>query len=207
MNGINLLPWREEKRQARNRQMLTSAILIWLLCGGIVFGAYSYLQILKDNQRSRNNYLTAEIKKLDKKIAEIKKLRTKKDNLIARMEVIQNLQRQRTQVVQIFDDIVRKLPDGVYFDSMNKKGRRFTFTGTAQSNARVSSLMESLGSSGWFNNPDLSVINVTPSAGIRLSQFNLGVSQRKKQKKAPANKTNDKASTADTSNKKKESSS
>ena len=98
------------------------------------------------------------------------------------MEVIQNLQRQRNQVVQIFDDIVRKLPDGVYFDKMNKKGRLFSITGTAQSNARVSNLMENLGSSNWFHNPNLNVINVTPAQGVRLSQFDLKVTQRKKPK-------------------------
>jgi type IV pilus assembly protein PilN len=208
MNGINLLPWREEKRQARDKRMLISAIIIWLACAGIVFGGYGYLQILKDNQRSRNKYLTVEIKKLDKKIAQIRKLRNKKDELISRMEVIQNLQRQRNQVVQIFEDIVRKLPDGVYFNTMNKKDRRFSFTGTAQSNARVSSLMVSLGSSPWFNDPTLSVINVTPSQGVRLSQFNLGVSQRKKQKKVPAAESEKKkTSTVNASTKKKETSS
>ncbi len=185
MNGINLLPWREEKRHARDKQMLTSAIFIWLFCAAMVFGGYSYLQVLKNNQNTRNNYLNTEIKKLDKKIKEVKRLQAQKDNLISRMEVIQNLQRQRTQVVRIFDDIVRKLPDGIYFDSLIKKSRRFNFTGTAQSNARVSNLMDSLGSSSWFYSPDLSVINVTPSKGVRISQFNLGVSQRKKQKATP----------------------
>ena len=208
MNGINLLPWREEERQARDKRMLTSAIIIWLTCAGIVFGGYGYLQILKDNQRSRNKYLTVEIKKLDKKIAQIRKLRAKKDNLISRMGVIQNLQRQRSQVVQIFDDIVRKLPDGVYFSTMNKKKSRFSFTGTAQSNARVSSLMVGLASSPWFDDPTLSVINVTPSQGVRLSKFNLGVSQRKKPKEVPAAKSEkEKTSTANASTKKKETSS
>ena len=189
MKGINLLPWREEKRQARDKQMLASAIIIWVLSAAVVFGGYSYLQVLKNNQNTRNAYLNTEIKKLDKKIKEVKQLQRRKDNLIARMEVIQNLQRQRTQVVRIFDDIVRKLPDGVYFDTLNKKSRRFNFTGTAQSNARVSNLMDSLGSSDWFHRPQLSVINVAPSKGVRLSQFNLGVSQRKEKKVAP-NATN-----------------
>jgi type IV pilus assembly protein PilN len=185
MSGINLLPWREDKRHARDKQMLISTIFIWLFCVAVVFGGYSYLQVLKNNQKTRNAYLNTEIEKLDKKIKEVRQLQAEKDNLISRMEVIQNLQRQRTQVVRIFDDIVRKLPDGVYFDTLNKKSRRFNFTGTAQSNARVSNLMDSLGSSDWFFSPDLSVINVTPSKGVRISQFNLGVSQRKKKKAAP----------------------
>ncbi len=184
MDGINLLPWREARRRARDRQIVTAAFLIWALCGVAVFGSYSYLKLLQDNQKGRNNYLTGEIKKLDEKIKEIRTLQKQKDNLIARMEVIQNLQQQRNQVVQIFEDIVRKLPDGVYFDRLNKKGRQFNFTGTAQSNARVSNLMENLGSSSWFNDPNLNVINVSPSEGVRISQFSLGVTQRKKPKAA-----------------------
>lgn len=182
MKGINLLPWREERRHVRDRQMLSSAVLIWIICAATVFGGYSYLQVLEKNQNQRNEYLTVEIEKLDKKIKEIKSLQAKKQKLIARMEVIQNLQRERTQVVQIFDSIVRKLPDGIYFDSMNKKSRRFSFNGTAQSNARVSNLMDSLSSSSWFYDPNLSVINVAPSQGVRLSQFKLGVTQREKKK-------------------------
>ena len=184
MDGINLLPWREEKRRARDRQIVTGAFVIWILCGVTVFGSYSYLKLLQDNQKGRNNYLTAEIKKLDKAIKEIKTLQRQKANLVARMQVIQNLQRQRNQVVQIFEDIVRKLPEGVYFDRLNKKGLNFSFTGTAQSNARVSNLMENLGSSSWFNDPNLNVINVEPSEGVRLSQFSLGVKQRTKPKPA-----------------------
>jgi type IV pilus assembly protein PilN len=185
MNGINLLPWREEKRQARDKQMIVSAVFIWVLSAALVFGGYSYLQVLKKNQNTRNAYLNTEIKKLDEKIKEVNRLQKRKDDLLSRMEVIQNLQRQRTQIVRIFDDVVRKLPDGVYFDTLAKKSRRFNFTGTAQSNARVSNLMESLGSSDWFHDPQLDVINVTPSQGVRISQFNLGVSQRKKKKAAP----------------------
>jgi len=187
MNGINLLPWREERRRLRDRQMLSSAILIWMLCGCVVFGGYWYLGLLQDNQKSRNSYLTSEIKKLDKKIKEINKLRAQKDDLIARMEVIQNLQRQRTQVVHLFDDMVRKLPDGVYFDTLVKKGRSFRFQGTAQSNARVSNLMDKLDSSNWFANPNLSVINVTPAQGVRLSQFDLRVSQQKQKAESSEN--------------------
>ena len=98
MNGINLLPWREEKRRARDRQIVFSAVFVWALSAAIVFGAFSYLKLLQDNQKGRNSYLTGEIKKLDKQIAEIRTLQKRKDNLIARMEVIQNLQRQRNRL-------------------------------------------------------------------------------------------------------------
>jgi type IV pilus assembly protein PilN len=141
---------------------------------------------LQNNQNARNKYLTKEISKLDKKIKEINRLRAQKDNLIARMEVIQNLQRERTQVVHLLDDMVRKLPDGVFFETVAKKGSKFSFTGTAQSNARVSSLMEKLDSSDWFANPNLNVINIAPSQGVRLSQFDLKVSQQKSKPKQVA---------------------
>ena len=182
MNGINLLPWREEKRRAKDLQMLSTAIMIWIFCGVAIFAGYTYLGHLQDNQNDRNRYLTQEISKLDEKIKEINSLRAKKANLIARMEVIQNLQLERTQVVQLLDDMVRKLPDGVYFEAVAKRGSSFSFRGTAQSNARVSSLMERLDSSNWFANPNLNVINITPSQGVRLSQFDLKVNQQKEQK-------------------------
>ena len=180
MHGINLLPWREERRRVRDRQMVISAIAIWVGCAAIIFVIFSYYQILQDNQKKRNEFLTIEIGKLDSKIREIKTLKERKDNLIARMEVIQNLQIERAQVVHLFDDVVRKIPDGVFFESMTKQKQRIGFTGTAQSNARVSSLMNRLDSSEWFTDPDLKVINVTPSEGVRLSQFDLKVSQQSK---------------------------
>ena len=176
-SGINLLPWREERRRARDKQMLSTSIFIWILCAVIVFGAYSFLQSKQDRQKNRNNYLQTEIRQLDSKIKEISELRNQKDNLIARMEVIQNLQRERTQVVHLFDDIVRKLPEGVHYQSLTKKGKRFSLQGNAQSNARVSDLMNRLDSSEWFMNPDLNVINIRPSEGVRLSQFILNVSE------------------------------
>lgn len=184
MNGINLLPWREERRLAKDRQMLSAAIMIWIFCGVAIFAGHTYLGHLQNNQKDRNTYLTNEIAKLDEKIKEINRLRAQKQNLIARMEVIQNLQRERTQVVQLLDDMVRKLPDGVFFETVAKQGTKFSFTGTAQSNARVSSLMDRLDSSDWFANPDLKVINITPSQGVRLSQFDLKVNQQKQKEKS-----------------------
>jgi len=184
MKGINLLPWREERRRMRDRQMLAGSIFVWLLCCGIVFSGYGYLKMKQGNQKTRNDYLNAEIVKLDAKIKEINQLRSQKDSLISRMEVIQNLQRERTQVVHLFEDIVRKLPEGVYYSSLSKKGKKFSMAGTAQSNARVSDLMNRLDSSDWFANPNLSVINVTPREGVRLSQFSLSVSEEIKNSQA-----------------------
>lgn len=177
--NVNLLPWREERRQMRDRKMMANGALIWLLCGGIVLAGYTYYQNRQNNQEKRNVYLEGEIRLLDKKIEEIKTLRAQKENLLVRMQVIQNLQQERRKVVHLFDDIVRNLPEGVYFSSVSKRSNNLDFTGTAQSNARVSDLMNRLDSSNWFTNPSLSVIDITPREGIRLSQFKLKVSQEK----------------------------
>ena len=178
--NINLLPWREEQRRLRDRKMVGNAIFIWIACGALVFAALIFTGNKLDNQRYRNRYLNQEIGKLDAKISEIRTLREQKDNLLVRMQVIQNLQRERRKVVHLFDDIVRKLPEGVYYDSLSKKNNDFNLTGTAQSNARVSELMNRLDSSEWFENPSLSVIDITPQEGIRLSEFELGVTAERK---------------------------
>ena len=177
--NINLLPWREEQRRLRDRKMVGNAIFIWIICGVLIFAAIVFINSKIDNQQNRNRYLNQEIAKLDQRIEEIKALREQKENLLLRMQVIQNLQRERRKVVHLFDDIVRKLPEGVYYDSLAKKANNFNLAGTAQSNARVSDLMNRLDSSEWFENPNLSVIDITPQEGIRLSEFKLGVSTEK----------------------------
>ena len=163
----------------RDRKMVANGVLIWIMCAGLVFAGFTFFKNKQYNQKKRNDFLSQEIAKLDKKIEEIKSLREKKDNLLVRMQVIQDLQRERRKVVHLFDDIVRKLPEGVYYTSMSKNQKNFNLSGTAQSNARVSDLMNRLDSSEWFENPKLSVINVTPSEGVRLSQFKLSVKEEK----------------------------
>lgn len=179
MMNVNLLPWREERRRLRDRKMLANGVFIWILCAGLVFAGFTYYKNRQDNQDHRNAYLDGEIRKLDEKIEEIRTLRARKQNLLVRMQVIQDLQRERRKVVHLFDDIVRNLPEGVYYSSVAKKKNNFSLNGTAQSNARVSDLMERLDSSDWFDNPNLSVIDVRPREGVRLSQFKLTVSEQK----------------------------
>lgn len=180
--NINLLPWREERQRLRDRKMMANGVLIWVLCGVVVFSGLTFLKNKQAYQETRNEYLSGEIRKLDKKIEEIKTLRAKKENLLVRMQVIQNLQRERRKVVHLFDDIVRKLPEGVYYTTLSKKKKNFNLDGTAQSNARVSDLMNKLDASDWFANPSLSVIDVRPREGVRLSQFKLKISEEKNEK-------------------------
>jgi len=175
---LNLLPWRELRRQEQDRQLLSASIGAWLLMGLVVFYGWYHMNGLIDHQEKRNDYLRTEIAKLDNKIKEINDLKDRKRALIARMEIIQQLQSDRTQIVPVFDDLVRKLPKGVYLTGLTKKNKRIILKGTAQSNARVSSLMNNLDSSNWFTNPDLEVVNARDQGGTRVSQFTLRVNEQ-----------------------------
>jgi type IV pilus assembly protein PilN len=179
---INLLPWREIRRKEQDRQLLSIGVGAWILMALIVFYAHLHVSGMIDTQNKRNEFLEQEIAKLEDQLKEIKALKAQRDALIARMQVIQQLQANRTQVVHLFDDLVRKVPEGVYLRSFTQKGTGLTLTGIAQSNARVSAFMRNLDGSDWFVNPDLDVINVTAQGSERVSQFTLRVTQQKKQK-------------------------
>ncbi len=191
---VNLLPWREMRRREHDRRVLSLSVGTWILMGLVVFYAQWHMSGLIDHQKKRNNYLKTEISKLDKQIKEINRIKKRKAALLARMEVIQRLQRDRTQVVHIFDDLVRKLPKGVYLTSLKKVNRVITLNGFAQSNARISALMQNLDSSDWFTNPDLDVITIKGRGGS--SKFTLKVRQQVKKKKKPKKKGAPKPRTA-----------
>ncbi len=182
MARINLLPWREIRRRQQDRQLLSISIGAWVLMGLAVFYAQYYMNGLIQHQNNRNSYLTQEIAKLEEQIKEINELKKRKEAMLARMEVIQQLQANRTQIVHVFDDLVRKLPKGVYLTALTKKVNTIALNGFAQSNARVSALMRNLDSSDWFTNPNLDVINVTPAGGSRVSKFTLRVTEEAKKK-------------------------
>lgn len=188
MTRINLLPWRELRRKEQDRQLLSIGAAAGVLMGLIVFYASLHIGALVEEQNKRNAFLDSEIKKVDAQIAEIKELKKKRDALVARMQVIQQLQSDRTQIVHVFDDLVRKLPEGMYLTNVKQTGGNLVLQGVAQSNARVSSFMRNLDTSNWFANPDLEVINVQPKGGERVSQFTLRVAQVNKSAKADAAK-------------------
>lgn len=177
---INLLPWREIRRREQDRRLFSVGIGAWVLMGVAVFYAYYHVNGMIEHQNNRNAYLKKEITQLEKQIKEINQIKKRKQALLARMEVIQQLQGNRTQVVHVFDDLVRKLPKGVYFTKLNKKKNNVALQGFAESNARISALMRNLDSSDWFANPNLDVINVTPKGGSRISKFTLRVVQETK---------------------------
>lgn len=158
MAKINLLPWRAERRKQREREfysMLGLAAFAGVLLAGLIWFYYD-LQI--SGQNERNAYLQAEIEKVQAQNKEIDTLDEKKRRLLARKQVIEELQAKRSQMVHLFDSLVRTIPDGVVLTSVKQEGDMLTLEGRSQSNARVSTYMRNLEGSGWMTNPELTVI-------------------------------------------------
>ncbi len=184
MPHINLLPWRDELRKRREKDFIITAVIAALMMGGVVLGVHLHYESRIAYQNQRNSFIETEIAALDKKIKEIEDLKKERDSLIARTKVIQDLQAGRPEIVHVFDELVITLPDGVYYTKVAQKGRGLSLQGVAQSNARVSSLMRSLGTSTWFENPSLVEItaNLQKGTSVRLSKFSLKISQSRKKK-------------------------
>jgi type IV pilus assembly protein PilN len=180
---INLLPWRAELREQRKKDFLT--ILVGFIVAGLLVFAVWYLtlQSLIDFQKGRNQKLQAEIVLLDKKVEEIVALKKQRSEMIDRMKVIQSLQGTRPIIVHIFDDIVRKQPDGMFFTKIERKEDRIFINGTAESNNRVSTLMRDLQKSEWFEDPLLTKVQANPALGEQGTDFNLAVDISKKAEK------------------------
>jgi type IV pilus assembly protein PilN len=165
MPRINLLPWREDERKER-KVAFTVALGVSALAAGVVtFAVYLMVGSMIDAQEHRNEQLRTEIKKLDKQIEEINDLESSKQKFIARMEIIEKLQRSRPEIVHVFDEIVRTLPDGVYLTGVKQTDKKFKFEGVAQSSTRVSSFMRNLDGSEWLRNPELEVVQTTKDKG------------------------------------------
>lgn len=181
MANINLLPWREEQRRERNQATLIVCCAMWLTAAVLVFGFKSIMDSRIEHQQARNAYIQSEINALSKVIKEIEDLKQKRDQLLARMQVIQRLQSNRAQIVHVFDDLVKKIPKGVFYDEINKTATTIQIKGNAQSNGRVSALMRNLDSSDWFDNASLKVVDVIDSNGSKISKFDLGVSEQRQE--------------------------
>ena len=165
MAQINLLPWREEQRKEQQRQFLTILGLSAVLMGLIVLAVHIQIAGMIGNQQSRNEYLSKEISKVEKQIKEINNLAKEKKRLLSRMEVIETLQRNRPEVVHLFDEIVKVMPEGTYLTSMNQSDKSLVVKGMAQSNGRVSALMRNIDSSAWLSSPQLQVIQKDSKRG------------------------------------------
>lgn len=161
MAHINLLPWRAEHRQEKQKEFLVLLGMAGMLSAAILALAFVHTSGLIDYQKKRNQFLDNETKLLDAKIAEIKELEATKKALIDRMNIIQELQSSRPGIVHIFDELVNTLPDGLYLKSISDTGGKLEITGAAESNARVSAYMRQLDKSDWLSNPSLSFIEVS----------------------------------------------
>lgn len=160
MAHINLLPWREELRKKQREDFLARMLLFMILSAVVMGLVHLRIDQMIDYQKRRNDFLEAEIRVLDGKIKEIQGLDTKKRHLIGRMEVIEQLQLSRPEMVHLFDEIARRVPDGVSLLDLTQMDRNLVLNGLAQSNARVSGLLRNLESSPWFSKPVLRVVQV-----------------------------------------------
>lgn len=175
MIRINLLPHREQKRAARQRELTFLASAVSVLGLLIVFMVHTVLGTQIENQGARNNFLEAEIKKLDDQIAEIKVLKEQTQAMLARKQVVETLQSNRSAVVYLLDQLVRQLPDGVYLKTVKQSGNNVSLQGYAQSNARVATLMRSLEASPWLQSPNLIEVKAATINNLRASEFTLNV--------------------------------
>ncbi|HXB18752.1 MAG TPA: PilN domain-containing protein [Steroidobacteraceae bacterium] len=169
MPRINLLPWREEQRKERKLAFLVALGVAVLAAMVTTFAAYLMFDSMIAGQQRRNQMLRGQIKLLDKQIEEINSLETEKQRFIARMEVIEKLQRSRPGIVHVFDEIVKTLPDGVYLTGVTQvsagANKRLKFEGVAQSSTRVSSFMRNIDASEWLRNPELEVVQTSKGPG------------------------------------------
>ncbi len=158
MPRINLLPWREEQRRERKLRFMISLGGATIGAIALTFVGYLLFNSMIAAQERRNQLLTDQIAQLDKQIEEINNLESAKQKFIARMDIIEKLQRSRPEIVHVFDEIVRTLPDGAYLTSVKQTDKRLKFEGVAQSSTRVSAFMRNIDSSEWLKNPELEVV-------------------------------------------------
>jgi len=175
MARINLLPWRAERRRQRQKEFMTMLGLSALAAAVIAFLIVGFYKGQIKGQNERNAYLKDQITQVDAKIKEIDELDKKKAKLLARKEVIEQLQANRSQMVHLFDSLVRTIPDGVILTAVKQEGDLLTLIGRSQSNARVSTYMRNLEGSGWMTSPDLSVIEAKGENKGLPYEFNLRV--------------------------------
>ena len=176
MAHINLLPWRDELRAQQTKDFSTSAVISVVFASAVFFLIYTQINGNINNQVRRNSMLKSEISKLDTELAEIRDLEETKGKLLARMDIIQSLQQKRPQVVHIFDEIVRTVPDGITLLTMEQKNDDITIKGLAESNGRVSAYMRNIENSAWMSSPRLQYIE-TKKKSFRNAEFELKMKQ------------------------------
>jgi type IV pilus assembly protein PilN len=173
MPRINLLPWREQERKVRRREFAVAiggaaiAAIIFVGGGKLLYASWT------DAQNAKNNLLKHEIQKLDSQIADIQSLEQQKARLVARMEIIERLQRKRPEIVHLFDEMVKTVPEGIYLTSIKQSGKKLEIHGIAQSSTRVSTFLRNVDSSTWMDNPVLQVVEAAPTSPTGGYSFTL----------------------------------
>ncbi len=175
MAQINLLPWREERRQELKKDFLITVGLVLALGVGLVLLGDRVVNGQIQHQNARNQYLSDNIKILDEQVAEIRELQKKRNQLLDRMRVIQELQGNRPIIVRVLDQLVRTVPDGVFYTNLQTKDKTISIRGVAESNNRVSSLMRRLDASDWLASPNLDSVRTAPEYGDQANTFSLTV--------------------------------
>lgn len=182
MPRINLLPWREERRQERQKQFLTAVVVGLVVAIAVFYAVLLYANGLIDEQNERNSFMKNEIALMDVKIAEISTLEAERAQLLARMDVIQELQISRPKVVKVLDAIVRTLPEGIYLEKLTRQDGILTLDGVAQSNARVSVFMRQLDDNSELAESTLTVIQRTSTNDDAIRKFSLSIGESKVKK-------------------------
>lgn len=175
MARINLLPWREAYRQEKKKEFIGVMVLVLGLTAVAAYFWVSGVQASIADQNSRNRLLQTEISALEKQVEEIQELRERREELLSRMRVIQDLEGTRPVIVRFFDDMVRAIPDGVFLNRMQREGEVIRLEGIAESNNRVSSFMRNLDESDWFASPNLSSVTASPAYGEQANAFRMTV--------------------------------
>ncbi len=175
MAQINLLPWREERRQELKQEFVVVLVMVALLGVALLFLGDMIVNGQIDEQKSRNQYLKTNIAELNEQVKEIQELKRKRGQLIDRMRVIQELQGNRPVIVRILDQLVRTVPDGVFYTNLVNRSGSIQIDGIAESNNRVSSLMRNLDASEWFTDPNLDAVRAAPEYGDQANTFTLTV--------------------------------
>jgi type IV pilus assembly protein PilN len=184
MPRINLIPWREAERKRKRQEFGVGALGALVAAGAIAFLVNLQMGAAIDNQNERNQYLNDEIAQLDKQITEILALEQQKQRLRARIQVIEQLERSRPEIVHVFDQLVRTIPDGVNLTALKQTDRKLQLKGLAQSSTRVASYMRNLDASEWLTDPSLDILE-TKGAGDAGSEFVLNAMQENPQLASP----------------------
>jgi len=175
MARINLLPWREAYRQEKKKEFISILVGVFILAGLIAYLWVSSVQSSISDQRARNRLLQTEIAALEEQVSEIQELKNRREELLNRMRVIQDLEGTRPVIVRVFDEMVRAIPDGVFLNAMSREGDVISLSGIAESNNRVSSFMRNLDESDWFAAPNLNAVTAAPEYGEQANSFNMTV--------------------------------